>query len=118
MTTAQLLEFMRAHPLAVQASVSSSGAPQAALVGVAVTDAFELVFDSLETTRKIENLRLNPRVAFVIGGHSVDEERTVQYEGVADEPHGSERDRIKSAYFAVWSRDESASVARRAGPAS
>lgn len=93
---------MRRHRLAVQASVSSSAAPQAAVVGIAVTDAFELVFDSVETTRKIGNLRRAPRIAFVIGGCTMGDDRTVQYEGIADEPVGAERERVKSAYLAVW----------------
>jgi hypothetical protein len=36
---------MRLHRLAVQASVSTAGVPQAAIVGFAVTDQFEIVFE-------------------------------------------------------------------------
>jgi len=100
MNRADLLTFLRSHALAVQASVSTSGAPQAAVVGFAVTDDFELLFDALETTRKIPNLRKNPKVAFVIGGLAEGDERTVQYEGVADEPHGAPLERLKEIYFA------------------
>lgn len=102
MTTAELLAFMRANRLAVQASVSAATAAQAAVVGIAVTDAFELVFDTLDSTRKVTNLRTNPRLAFVIGGTMPGDERTVQYEGLADEPAGPERDRIRAAYFSAW----------------
>lgn len=102
MTTAELLAFMRANRLAVQASVSAASAAQAAVVGIAVTDAFELVFDTLDSTRKVANIRTNPRLAFVIGGTMPGDERTVQYEGVADEPAGPERDRVRAAYFSVW----------------
>jgi hypothetical protein len=102
MTTAELLAFMRANRLAVQASVSTQSAAQAAVVGIAVTDAFELVFNTLDSTRKVANLRENSRLAFVIGGSTPGDERTVQYEGVADEPVGPERDRIRAAYFSVW----------------
>jgi len=42
MTKPELLQFMRAHRLAVQASVSPAHAPQAAVVGIAVTDAFDV----------------------------------------------------------------------------
>jgi len=45
-TRADLLEFIRSHTYAVQASVSPSAAPQAAVVGVVVTDRFELFFDT------------------------------------------------------------------------
>ena len=102
MTPAELLTFLQSQRLAVQASCGPNATAQAALVGVAVTDAFELVFDTLSTTRKVSNLRARPRVAFVIGGWGPGDERTVQYEGIADEPTGLELERIKAAYFTVW----------------
>jgi hypothetical protein len=98
-TRADILEFMRGHSLAVQASVSASNSPQAAVVGFMVTDDFELFFDTLESTRKVSNLRQNSRVAFVIGGLTNGDERTVQYEGIADEPRGLELERLKECYF-------------------
>ena len=86
---------MRSHTYAVQASVSPSLAPQAAVVGVVVTDRFELFFDTL-VSRKVQNLRHNSKVAFVMWTG----ERTVQYEGVADEPDGQELKLLKELYFA------------------
>ena len=59
-------------------------------MGFVVTDRFELFFDTVETTRKVQNLRRNPKIAFVIGGLTGGDERTVQYEGLADEPSGAE----------------------------
>lgn len=99
MTTAELLEFMRAHHHAVEASVSTAGGPQAAVVGIVVTDRFELFFDTLGDTRKAQNLRHRPAAAFVIGGPEPAAMRTVQYEGVADEPGGAELDRLKALYL-------------------
>jgi hypothetical protein len=99
MTRTDLLRFMRSHLLAVQSSVSPSGNPQAAVVGMVVTDSFEIVFDTLDTTRKVHNLRLNPKIAFVVGGLTNGDERTVQYEGLADEPSGAELERLKEVYF-------------------
>lgn len=75
---------------------------QAALVGVAVTDSLEIVFDTLDTTRKVLNLRSSPRTALVMGGWATGDERTVQYEGIADEPAGMELQRLRAAYFAAW----------------
>ena len=100
MTRSELLKFMRGHSLAVQASMSPEGAPQAAVVGFAVTDDFEIIFDSLDVTRKVQNLRRNPRIAFVVGGLTGGDERTVQYEGIADEPVGLELERLQEVYFA------------------
>jgi hypothetical protein len=97
-----LLSFLRRHRLAVQASVSAANAPQAAVVGYAVTDRFELVFDTLDSSRKAQNLRRENRIALVIGGSTDGEERTVQYEGVADEPSGEELERLKKVYYSAW----------------
>jgi general stress protein 26 len=91
---------MRAHRFAVQASVSAAGAPQAAVVGVVVTEAFELFFDTLDSSRKVANLRANPRIAFVIGGTASVE--TVQYEGVVVEPTPAELQQLKALYFSVF----------------
>ncbi len=102
MSKAELLAFMRRYRVAVQTSVSAMGVPQAAIVGVAVGDDFELVFDTLQTSRKAQNLRQNPRLALVLGGWGAGEEQTVQYEGVADEPIGAELERVRELYFRVY----------------
>jgi len=102
MEPTHLLQFLRQHRLAVQASVSSTDWPQAAVVGFAVTDRFEIVFDTLDSTRKAQNLRRNPNLALVIGGTSPGDDRTVQYEGVADEPSGAELEHLKAIYYGVY----------------
>jgi general stress protein 26 len=102
MTRDELLAFMRSERYAVQTSVSPGGRPQAAVVGIAVSDAFEIVFDTLDSTRKAVNLRANPGVAFVIGGTRDGDERTVQYEGTADVPEGAERERLQRIYFTTF----------------
>jgi hypothetical protein len=101
MNATDLLEFLRRYRLAVQASVSPSCAPQAAVVGFAVTDRLEIIFDTLESTRKARNLRLNDRLALVIGGVTDGDERTVQIQGIADEPSGLELERLREAYYRV-----------------
>jgi len=94
----ELLAFLRRHRLAVEASVSPTGAPQAAVVGIGVTDALEIVFDTLTSTRKHANLVADPRIALVVGW---DDERTAQLEGTVDFPTGDDLDRIRAAYFVV-----------------
>jgi hypothetical protein len=42
--------------------------PQAAVGGFIVPDNFELFFDTVESTRKVADLRQNAAIAFVIGG--------------------------------------------------
>src|SRR6478609_5529088 len=97
---AELLALLRAEPHATVASVSAAGAPQAAVVGVAVTDTFEVVFDTLESTRKAANLRARPTVALVFGSVAAGSQITVQLEGAADEPRGPELERLKAIYYA------------------
>lgn len=96
-----LARCIAAQRLAVVATLGRVGAPQAALVGIALTDRFELVFDSVDSSRKILNLRRDQRVALVVGG-TMQDERTVQVDGIADEPTGDEGERIRAAYFRRW----------------
>ena len=102
MDTTSLLEFLRQHRLAVQATTSAANQPQAAVIGFAVTDRFEIIFDTLASTRKAQNFRRNPRLALVIGGLSPGDERTVQYEGIADEPTGRALEQLKRVYYEVY----------------
>jgi general stress protein 26 len=95
-TPRELVEYMGRHKYAVQASVTATGDPQAAVIGIAVTEDGALVFDTLEATRKCQNLRQHPRVALVIGTEGP---ATVQLEGTVDEPTGAELDRLKRVYF-------------------
>jgi general stress protein 26 len=99
MTRDELLAFLRRHRLGVLATVTPAGEPESAVVGVAFTDRLEVVFDTLGNTRKVQNLRKNPKIAFVVGW---DEEITVQFEGFADEPTGAELIRLKDDYFAAY----------------
>jgi len=61
-----------------------------------VTKDLDVVFDSTDIARKCANLRRNPRIAVVIGW---DDARTLQIEGVADEPKGRELESLKETYF-------------------
>jgi pyridoxine/pyridoxamine 5'-phosphate oxidase len=99
MTRQELIEFLRLHRLAVEASIAASGAPQAAVVGFAVSDRLELVFDTVISSRKFANLLRDPRVALVIGW---DQERTAQIEGRVDFPSGAELERVREAYFVAY----------------
>lgn len=93
----EIYEFLRGHQWAVEATVASSGGPQAAVIGFVVTPTLELFFDTLKSSRKYMNLRESSKIALVVGW---DEGCTVQYEGAADEPAGTELDALKALYFA------------------
>ena len=99
MTKVELFEFMSGCKLGVLGSVSPEGVPQSALVGIAVSEELEIIFDTLDTTRKFRNLAANCRASFVIGWEG---EKTVQFEGEAFLPKGEELDRYKEIYFAAW----------------
>jgi hypothetical protein len=98
MTRTELIVFLRETKLAVEASYRADGHPQAAVIGVAVTDELELVFDTLTTSRKYANLRRDGRCALAWWRDAV----TVQIEGVADEPAPGELERLRAHYFAAF----------------
>jgi general stress protein 26 len=91
--------FMAEHRYGVVSSISPKGTPQSALVGIAVTDQLEIVFDTLRSTRKYENLKARPACSVVLGFPG---EKTLQLEGKAMEPDGAERTRYQEAYFLTW----------------
>lgn len=96
-----MLDYLRAQRLAVISTVNRDGAPEGALIGVAVTDRFELIFDTTSDTRKHANLLVVPRVAMTFSGPG---ERTVQYEGIAFPVSvGDPSDETyREAYYAAW----------------
>jgi general stress protein 26 len=95
----ELFDFIRVHRYGVVASRGQDGAPQSALVGIAVSPALEIYFDTTGDTRKAANLRRDPRISIVIGWEN---EQSVQYEGIADEPKGAQLAALKKIYFAAW----------------
>ncbi len=97
-TRSDLLRFLQRQRLAVVGSLAADGAPQTAVVGIATSAEGEIVFDTLSTTRKAHNLRRDPRASLVVW----EGERTVQIDGVADEPVGAERERLLAVYLAAW----------------
>ncbi len=81
-TRARVHEFLKQCPFGIVSTVCENGAPEAAFVNLAVTDDLELIFETIQTTRKCINLRRDPRIAVVAWLN----DETLQYEGVADEP--------------------------------
>jgi general stress protein 26 len=95
----ELYAFIARHRYGIVASNSANGAPESALVGIAVSLDLEVYFDTTGDTRKAKNLRRDPRISIVIGW---DDEQSVQLEGVADEPEGPELAALKKIYFTTW----------------
>ena len=87
MTTPDLYRFISKHAFGVLSTIAEVNTPQSALVGIAVTSELEIIFDTMKTSRKYPNLIARARCSFVIGWAG---EQTLQYEGEAQELHGSE----------------------------
>ncbi|MCA5894732.1 pyridoxamine 5'-phosphate oxidase family protein [Isoptericola sp. NEAU-Y5] len=96
---ADLVAFVREHGDGVLTTAGPDGAPQAAYLSLAVTDDGELVLDARATSRKVANVRRDPRVAVVVGGR---DGVTLQGEGRADLPTGPDLDRCRAAYRAAF----------------
>jgi hypothetical protein len=100
----ELLDFMHRYPLVTAATISLGGAPQAAMLGVAANDELELVFDTVDNSRKFRNVQRDGRVAVVFGAaggykSGSHDERTVQYEGRANIPSGEELKRVQEEIY-------------------
>jgi hypothetical protein len=95
----------------VLATTAENGTPQAAIVGIAVTEELGIVFDTSRASRKIRNLQHQNLVALVILCAG---EVTVQYEGIARLPTGTD---LAAARLPISPPGPTASHARR-GPTS
>jgi Pyridoxamine 5'-phosphate oxidase len=95
----KLYDFLQARRLAVIATADGEARPEAALIDFAVTAELEIIFETTTATRKITNLRHNPRVALVMGW---DGDQTLQYDGLAGEPGGQALERIRARYLSVF----------------
>lgn len=97
-TRARVVAFLRTARHWVVSTLGPDGAPQSAVVGVAVGDDLALVFDTEGTTRKAANLRRDPRVSLVMWAGAA----TAQIEGIAEEPGGAAREEAQRAYLATF----------------
>jgi Pyridoxamine 5'-phosphate oxidase len=99
MTVPDLYAFLSQFKLGVLSTIGGANVPQSALVGIAVTEKLEIIFDTVKTSRKFPNLIAQSTCSFVIGWAA---EQTVQYEGCADELSGDELAAFQQIYFDFW----------------
>jgi hypothetical protein len=99
MTKTDVCQFIAGRKLGVLGSIGPDARPQSSLVGIAVTEPLEILFDTVKTSRKYGNLIARPSCSFAIGW---DDEQTLQYEGDAAELSGPELDRLQPVYFEQW----------------
>src|SRR5262245_35966384 len=95
----KLWEFLSSRKLGVLSTIGQQGEPQSALVGIAVTPEFEIIFDTVSRSRKFANLARDPRAVFVIGWQG---EVTVQFEGIAKQISSTELTQYHEIYFRVF----------------
>ncbi len=93
----QAYEFLSRSNRTVISTTTAQGLPEAALINYGVTRDLELVFETLQTSRKYANLMRDPHAALVMGFES--ECRTCQYEGIVDRPDASELPALLRIYF-------------------
>jgi len=91
-----VFRFLDTCSLGVVSTLGADGAPQSALVGIAVTPGLEIIFDTVEKSRKFGNLMRDPRASLVAGWQS---ETTVQLEGVARRISSTELGPYHEVYF-------------------
>ncbi len=94
-----VFNIVRQKRFAVVSTVHESGAPEAALVGFALTPQNEIVFDTMGSSRKAVNLARRPAMAAVVGW---DDNVTVQIEGDGRRPRGDDLAAAKAAYYRQW----------------
>lgn len=95
MNIAEMIAYVREQRDGVVATNGPGGVPEAAYLTFAATDDGEIVFDARPESRKVANLREDPRVAVVVGGP---DGRTLQADGEADFPDGADLRRCAAAY--------------------
>lgn len=94
-TKQRIQTLLKNTKLAVIATIGKN-APESAVIEFGHTEDFVLVFDTFQSSRKYKNLKNNPHVSFVIGW---DTNITVQYEGVAKEVTGKEKEKYQKLYW-------------------
>lgn len=90
-----IFSFIKKHQIAVISTVNPQNNPESAVIEFGQTADLELIFDAFSNSRKVNNIRSNQNVSFVIGW---DEDITVQYEGEAVELKGKELNEYKKIY--------------------
>src|SRR5271154_3652333 len=95
----EVFDIVRRKRLAVVSTVHDSVAPEAALVGFALTERNEVVFDTLGSSRKAVNIARQAAAALVIGWAK---DTPVQCGGAARRPEGDDLAYAKAAYYREW----------------
>lgn len=96
MNKKDIFSFLQSRRHTVIATVDEANRPESALIGFGQTEQLELIFGTSNTSRKYLNIMQNNNVSFVIGWE--DDGITIQYEGIAAEIFGEEREKMVALY--------------------
>ena len=101
MITKELIyQFIVGQKLGVVSTVNSNSKPESAVVGIAVSESLDIIFDTVKASRKYKNILNNADIALVIGW---DNEITVQYEGTAEIlGDGDEAQQLREIYYEIY----------------
>ncbi len=77
------LAFLKNHSLGTLATLSTEGTPRARVLYYACDESLSLYFLTLANTRKVADIRANPKAAFVVT--DAEKNQTLQIEGVFEE---------------------------------
>ena len=99
MTKADIYQFIAKQKLAVLGNPFFRWQPAVGPRGNCRDSELEIIFDTVKSSRKFQNLMKNRGCSFVVGWTG---EITVQYEGQAGQPKGVALARYQQAYFARW----------------
>jgi len=75
-------EFLAKNQLCVISTIDSEGFPNSATMSFSESDELEIIFFTMDQTRKFTNLQTNQKVSVTIGW-SFEDFITVQYQGIA-----------------------------------
>src|SRR3569623_1459424 len=94
-----IYQVIAGQKLGVLSAVNPGNKPESAVVGIAVSENLEIVFDTVKASRKYLNILHNHEVALVVWYGEV----TVQYDGIAAVlGDDSDADRLREIYYKVY----------------
>ncbi len=99
LTLEAVADFLRPHRLAVIATASGDGRPEAALINIAVTPDLDIVFETTSATRKFANLIDNPYVSLVIGWQG---DKTLQMDGTVAALEAADYEKLAPLFFSAF----------------
>ncbi|MDO8508363.1 MAG: pyridoxamine 5'-phosphate oxidase family protein [Nanoarchaeota archaeon] len=94
----KILNFISSKKLTVISTINKQNHPESAVVAFSQNSNLELIFGTSSTSRKYKNLQNNNRASLVIGWEE-DEKITVQYEGIAIQLKGNEKEEARQAHL-------------------